>query len=750
MNKINKQKISWRKFFRTASILTIIAVFTANIVYGSSVVQYKMIAVNDAGSKDSQFFEYDESTDSYSTIGPEYDNYDIEASDIHPQTGKLYAISGGDGTSPVSGMLYEVDKSTGALSPIGKINVISGGEIVSASFDNSGSLWVFQENVGLWKVNVANAEAEFVWQVDGVGIGDNWEGLAWNLSNTYLYASNGSKLYRYNPAEKKAELACDNLPYPTEALEFRPDGQLVGGWHSPTSPSMSVFYIDENSCDITPAGYNMPFQDIETLTYDLSYTDPCAGNNKPEPVIDASSLLGYVGDKFNFSASNSTDPDGDSLEYYWYVDGEPTTYTGVDFEYTPTSAGTYTIVLTVKDSCSYEETSVSIEVMDKPVEKCVLEIEKGADKTYVQGSGEEINYYINFENTGNADCTDVELKDFYDSQIKYISSDIDPDSDDDVWYFGTVKPNERKTVLIKTETLDTVSDGDKITNKACVWSNELGDKSDSGNWVCDSVDVYVENNPPDPCAGNNAPKAVIDPDNLSISLGADAVFSGAGSSDPDGDTLSYSWEVLGTPYTGTGQDFTYTPTGGGEYTVRLTVSDQCDLTSAEAKVKVDSPKPPKPCAGNRKPDIIVNDDIIVNLGDVFSLDGSQTTDKDGDVLSFNWAIDDLGVYFTKATGTATATKVGVFDAVLTVSDSCSEVKDNVKIVVENIEEPPIIEPPVVLPPQVKGIVTEEFVPPKQTPRAGSGLPIVEFVAGAVLGLFISIRYYLKNRVKQYI
>ncbi len=1058
--KLKKQS-NIRKIFQIIAVFAIAAFVVINTVYGSS-AKYIMIAVNDAGSKDSQFFQYNENTDLYETLGPEYDNYDIEASDVDPSTGILYAVSGGDGTSATGGLLYQVDKKTGSLTTIGKINVTGTDEIVSASFGPDGYLWVFQEDVGLWRVNVSNAQAEFIWEVTGSGIGDNWEGLAWDLDGKYLYGSDGTKLYRYDSSAKSASLVCSNLPYPTEALEFRPDGQLVGGWHSPTDTSMSVFYIDLNSCDISPANYKIPYTDIETLTYDIpsddmteltvlplagcvgngtlfvynnqfdlldteftvpagndellifkrkktninvkvnnisinpakvidkgfaevlkvdvaggdtvkvsasnsyntaryiqgyltqnstepvydlstfelevgenitytsylsegnfdyvifdkysyfddkspdnrevavsidggstiysqsfstpypsgiegvivdrftvseagNYTfnianedsiytvffkcpvppqDPCAENQKPNPVITYNKLSGIVGDVFEFSASSSSDPDGDSLDYYWYVEGDSTSYPGADFTFTPTTAGEYTIVLTAGDGCGYETASVKINVEDTPADVCRLEIEKTANKNYVY-PGDSLTYYVNFENTGTADCSNVKLVDFYDPQSSFDNSTPSPTTGSDKWHFGTLSPDKRKTVEISVDVSSSAKDGDKITNKACVWAQELGDKSDPDNWVCDEVDVYVVKEPPvDPCAGNSKPQAVIDPDQLNITLGEDAVFTGKYSKDPDGDSLTYSWEVVGTSFTSSNKDFVFTPsnsgnytvkltvsdqcfsstaeaslqvdapkppdvcagnndpvvvispdnvkvsqgesiyftsdgtydpdgdsltyswevvgtifsgsekdftyntTGGGSYTVRLTVSDGCTAKQAEAKVQVDAPKPPDECAGNFPPEADAGQDIKVNVGDVSTLDATGSTDKDGDMLSYKWTIPDLGLTFYTATATATATKEGVFTANLTVADGCASDNDSVKITSEKKTEPPVPPtPPKPREPEVKGTTTAVFVPPKKTPRAGSALPVMEIIVGILTGTYTSARFYLKNKRK---
>jgi len=200
-----------------------------------------LYGVNDASSADSQFFKLLTDTGTVIPLGGLYKSYDIEAMDIHPQTGVLYAVAGGGGDK--DGNVYIVDKTTGGLTLIGNTGTGTQNEIVSASFHPDGTLWVFQEGVGLHTVDLTTGKATPKWEVSGGEIGDNWEGLAWDLAGTSLYGSEGSVLYHWNPVNEKTVKLCGGSGFlfnPTEALDFRPDGTLVGGWDNSKQNSLSI------------------------------------------------------------------------------------------------------------------------------------------------------------------------------------------------------------------------------------------------------------------------------------------------------------------------------------------------------------------------------------------------------------------------------------------------------------------------------------------------------------------------------
>jgi len=138
-------------------------------------------------------------------------------------------------------------------------------------------------------------------------------------------------------------------------------------------------------------------------------------------------------------------------------------------------------------------------------------------------------------------------------------------------------------------------------------------------------------------------------------------FDGSGSYDPDGDSLTYSWD-FGDGSTGTGVSPSHTYTAGGEYTVTLVVNDgRADSESAEATVHITEVNDP--------PVAVAGPDQSVYVGDTVSFDGSGSNDIDGTIASYLWDFGDgstgSGVTPSHTTGYSAA---GTYTVTLTVTD----------------------------------------------------------------------------------
>lgn len=133
----------------------------------------------------------------------------------------------------------------------------------------------------------------------------------------------------------------------------------------------------------------------------------------------------------------------------------------------------------------------------------------------------------------------------------------------------------------------------------------------------------------------NAPPVASAGSDQTANVGETVNLDGSGSSDPDGSSLTYSWSFQSRP---TGSSATlsgsssatpsFTPDVGGEYVVRLTVSDgSADDTD---DVTIDVNGPPTANAGPDK---------TGNVGEVVQLDGAGSSDPDGDPLTYSWSFD---------------------------------------------------------------------------------------------------------------
>jgi len=107
-------------------------------------------------------------------------------------------------------------------------------------------------------------------------------------------------------------------------------------------------------------------------------------------------------------------------------------------------------------------------------------------------------------------------------------------------------------------------------------------------------------------------------------------FDGTISHDPDGKIMSYHWDFGdGTSANGARVDKKYTK--NGIYEVTLTVKDdsdsECGTATSKIKVKVNRP----PVANIIAPD-------VVQIGELFTLDATQSQDPDGELIEYAWQI----------------------------------------------------------------------------------------------------------------
>jgi PKD repeat protein len=131
--------------------------------------------------------------------------------------------------------------------------------------------------------------------------------------------------------------------------------------------------------------------------------------------------------------------------------------------------------------------------------------------------------------------------------------------------------------------------------------------------------VFV-NRPPTAWAGGNRIHVPKEP----------MAFDGTVSEDRDGSITDYIWR-FGDGSSGKGARIDHTYEQPGLYTVELTVHDNtntpCNEAVAQAQVKI-----------NERPIPLITAPELVQVGEIFTLDGSNSRDPDGDIVDYVWEI----------------------------------------------------------------------------------------------------------------
>ena len=131
--------------------------------------------------------------------------------------------------------------------------------------------------------------------------------------------------------------------------------------------------------------------------------------------------------------------------------------------------------------------------------------------------------------------------------------------------------------------------------------------------------------------GGNPPVAIINASARDVAKGEEITFNGSSSYDPDGDELTYEWD-LGDGEVAAGPVVTHAYLQCGNYTVVLTVSDGHFNTTASITITV----------RNRKPKVSIEGPSEVPIGVPVTFVGNAT-DPDGDeILSYVWDFGDGG------------------------------------------------------------------------------------------------------------
>jgi PKD repeat protein len=411
-----------------------------------------------------------------------------------------------------------------------------------------------------------------------------------------------------------------NPPSGVDYTEYRvKTGDVQGDWVRKTNdgganPFASTFQISaegEHTVEYRSVDEAGNAETAKSVAFDIDLPDP--GFPVIQAFADPSS--GKAPLLVRFTATGF-DPDGGELTYKWaFADG---TALGRAVTRTFTKAGTYTATVTATDD-EGKQSSKEVQVVVTSPNVVPPTVEATSD-----ASRGPAPLRVQFNAAGN-----------------------DPDGPEDdllyTWDFG-----DGGTSLAQNPAHTYNAPG---TYTAKVTVSEA-----SGATAIDTVEIVVT----DP-VGNRAPSVEAGALPASGDAPLEVLLTAQGS-DPDGDSLTYSWDFDdGTP-DGSGRSVTHMFEDGGTYMVKVTASDGRGGT-ATAEIPVVVGDPP----GNQAPTVIAAADPRTGTSPLTVEFSAHAVDPDGEDLLVTWDFGD-NQQAAGSEATHTYTEPGTYNAKVTALD----------------------------------------------------------------------------------
>jgi len=343
-------------------------------------------------------------------------------------------------------------------------------------------------------------------------------------------------------------------------------------------------------------------------------TPTTPGNQAPVAVVGATPSSGPAPLTVAFTSAGSADPDGTIASYSWdFGDGSPTASSPAP-SHTYVTSGTFTATLTVTDNASAPAVATTTITVDPHVNQSPVAVAAATPSSGIAPLA------VSFSSAGSSDP---------DGTIASYS-----------WDFGDGSPASSDPNPSHTY----------AANGLYVASLTVTDDAGAVNTA--TATVTVDPNQPPVAVATGTPTVGKAP--LAVS------FSSAGSNDPDGGQLTYSWDFGdGSPHSSLASpSHTY---AAGTHLAVLTVTDPQGGTDTASVSIVSNANQPPVAAANGTP-TAGQVPLTVN----FSSAGS--TDVDGGIVSWSWAFGD-GNTSSQPNPTYTYSAVGTYTATLTVRDA---------------------------------------------------------------------------------
>ena len=355
--------------------------------------------------------------------------------------------------------------------------------------------------------------------------------------------------------------------------------------------------------------------------------------------------------------SNSKDEDGSIVTYSWSVEG-----TKIAEGQNPTvslGTGTHIVQLTVTDNGGLTE-SDETEIRIKTPTNKAPKAKAGADQELTDTDGNGLES-VELDGSGSKDP---------DGKIEGFSWEVNG---------AEIATGEKPVVELPTGTTTVVL---RVTDN-------------DGATDTDEVRITIKEAP------NEAPVAHAGENQmLTEEEGAgatDVKLNGSGSTDPDGEIVSYSWTLAGTEIA-TGRE-PVVSLATGDHTLTLTVTDNdgaTDTDEVEIKISIreneEEEEEEKPA--NKAPVAHAGADQELtdtdgNGKETVQLDGSGSTDEDGSITSYSWSLEGSETILATEVTPAIELSPGTATIVLKVTDDgASTNTDTVEILIKERAEIP--------------------------------------------------------------
>jgi RHS repeat-associated protein len=358
------------------------------------------------------------------------------------------------------------------------------------------------------------------------------------------------------------------------------------------------------------------------------------------------------------NGSGSSDVDGDPLTYRWVITSAPQGSTAtlsnpniVNPTFATNEKGTYVVQLIVNDgTVDSAPSQVTIsDVNSPPVANA------GPNQTLVAGTTVQLNG----------------------------SSSTDIDGDPLTYSWSLLSTPQGSTATLSSATIVNPT---FFADKGGTYVIQLIVNDGTVNGQPSTVTITAQNTPPVANAGPNQ----------TVTTTSTVQLDGSKSTDVDGDPLTYHWSIVSEPQGSTATlsnatlvNPTFITDEKGTYVVQLIVNDGT-VNSTPAQVTIsDVNSPPVANPGSNQ---------TISVGTKVQLDGSHSTDVDGDPLTYGWAILSTPSGSSAALSSTTAVqptfiadRVGTYVIQLMVNDGTVN-SQPVTVTISTNDVPPVAKP----------------------------------------------------------